>query len=316
MGETGIEVSEIGFGTWGIGGIQGGSVAYGVTDDSESRLALRLAFDSGITFYDTSDLYGCGHSEQLVGETFKEVRQKVVLATKGGFLDKSGTQDFAPQYIRRSLEESLRRLQTDYVDIYQLHSPPLGLLEGNDPLLTLLASFVKEGKVRVAGISVRSPEDGFAAVNQFGFKVVQVNFNMMDQRALSNGFFNLCEAKKIGLIARTPLFFGFLSGQYSANTSFGSGDHRGLRSPEQLEKWRQAYGLFAPMLKNGGEQTEAQKALRFCLSYPISTVIPGMLTREEVKENAASSVLGPLSSKDISELEKIYKTNEVFLEKF
>ena len=125
FGKSGLQISEIGFGSWGIGGAVQGALGYGPTNDKDSQLALRRAFELGINFYDTADLYGFGHSESLLGETFQKMREKVIFASKVGFLNPEGAQDFSVQHIEKSLHESLNRFQTDYIDLYQLHNPPL-----------------------------------------------------------------------------------------------------------------------------------------------------------------------------------------------
>src|SRR5262249_50971185 len=127
-------VSEIGFGTWGIGGTRNGAVAYGPTDDSDSVAALRRAFDRGGTFYDTAALYGHGHSERLLGRALGDVRSQIVIATKAGFLDAEGRQEFSAAHLELALGESLRRLNTSYVDLFQLHSPALAVLQ-EDPAI-------------------------------------------------------------------------------------------------------------------------------------------------------------------------------------
>ena len=131
FGNTGIEVSEIGFGAWGIGGTPSDTRAYGPTDDKLSRSALHRAFEKGVTFYDTSPLYGYGHSEKLIGDTFKKLRHEIVISSKVGFVNFKGEQNFSPEYIRNSLESSLRRLKTKYIDIFQLHDPNISLLQEN-----------------------------------------------------------------------------------------------------------------------------------------------------------------------------------------
>lgn len=315
LGKTGIVVSEIGFGAWGIGGTAKGSIAYGKTDDQESSLALRLAYDLGVTYYDTSDLYGFGHSECLIGATLRDVRDKIVIGTKVGFL-RTDAQNFSPKHIRNSLEKSLKRLKTDYIDLYQLHSPPMQCLKEDHQILSTLYSLVDEGKVRVIGISARSPDDALIAATEFGFKVLQVNFNLVDQRALTNGFFGFCEQNEVGIIARTPLCFGFLTGNYSEDTGFSSGDHRKLWSQEQIKKWDQARQLFLNDFKDMSVQDSTQLALRFCLSYsPISTVIPGILNRQHIKENTQASQFGVLSEQALAKIEKIYKENTFFVER-
>lgn len=316
LGDTGLQVSEIGFGAWGIGGVANGAIAYGPTDDRESKLALRRAYDLGVNFYDTSSLYGYGHSERLIGEVLKDVRDKVVIATKVGFLDSDGTQDFSPKHIRQSLEASLKRLQTDYVDLYQLHSPPIDTLEQDSSILSALRSLEKEGSVRAIGISVRSPDDGLVAINGFGLNCIQVNFNLVDQRALGNGLFDLCRKRGVGVVVRTPLCFGLLTGRYSPESRFGPGDHRSSWSCAQMARWASAGSLFASALTENGEQTPAQIALRFCLSYPtVSTVIPGMLTKKEVEENVLASELGEFSGDELRKFEQIYWENTFFVGK-
>jgi len=314
LGKTGLLVSEIGFGGWGIGGVQNNSLAYGPTDDQESSLALRYAYDSGITFYDTSDFYGYGHSEQLIGKSLKEVRKNIIIATKVGLLTPNGEQNFSPNYIRQTLDESLSRLQTDYVDLYQLHNPPLETLENDSQIMEVLQDLKEEGKIRAIGISVRSPNDGCMVAEHFGFESIQVNFNLVDRRALENGLLDLCARKDIGVIVRTPLCFGFLTGKYSKIDQFSEGDHRNFWSPEQRNKWNEAALFFATVMEEDEKQTLAQFALRFCLSYSqISTVIPGVLQQDHVSENIVASQLGALSEKTLDRLEGFYKENEFFL---
>lgn len=310
LGATGIQVSEIGFGAWGIGGSQNGDVAYGPADSNESLRALRRALELGITFYDTSDFYGYGHSEELIGQAFQEVRDQVVIATKVGLLDAAGTQDFSPDQIRRSINESLRRLRTDYIDLYQLHSPSLDTLADNTHLLPLLQSLQQEGKIRAYGISVRSPSDGLEAVTKYGFTCLQANFNMLDQRAEDNGLFQLSLAQNVGIIARTPLCFGFLTGKYSDSSTFHPLDHRLQWSSGQIKRWADAYNLFAPAIGKDQVQTQTQIALRFCLSYSaISTTIPGMLTRQHVEENVLASDFGPLLEGERQRFAEIYRSH-------
>ena len=313
LGATGLSVSEVGFGAWGIGGVGNGAVSYGPTDDEESKAALRRAFDLGVTFYDTADLYGYGHSESLIGGVLKDVRKQIVIASKVGHLGPYGPQDFSPDHIRRALEGSLRRLQTDYIDLYQLHNPPIEMLRQDERILGTLGDLQREGKVRVIGISVRSPEDGLAAVLEFGFRSIQVNFNMVDQRALENGLMDLFRTRGVGLVGRTPLCFGFLTGKYSAESQFGSDDHRSAWPAQQIALWADAGRLFSSVWP-GEACTHAQMALRFCLSYPaVSTVIPGMLSRLQVEENILASHAGPLGEHMRLQIERIYRENRFFI---
>jgi aryl-alcohol dehydrogenase-like predicted oxidoreductase len=318
LGKSGIRVSEIGFGTWGLGGNVNSAIAYGPVDDAESIRALHIAYDRGITFYDTADFYGFGHSESILGKALGKVRDSIVIASKVGLVDLSGKQDFSSLYMRESLETSLRRLNTDYIDLYQLHSPPLDTLSGQfEEIVSTLQSFKDNGKIKMYGVSLRKTEDGFRIVDGLGFKSVQVNLNMMDQRPINNGLIQLCMEQGVGFIARTPLSFGFLSGVANVSSEkFNTYDHRSKWSTEQIKRWNQARDLFMSVLEKYKPQTMAQVALRYCLSHSaVSTVIPGMMTAVEVEENAAASNYGPLDSSDIEKIAKIYMQNEFFLGK-
>ena len=308
LGKSGIKVSEIGFGTWGLGGTHKGAIGYGATDDRESKEALKAAFDSGVNFYDTSNLYGFGHSEELIGDVFRGLRDKIIIASKVGFVNFDAEQDFSVKHINASVEASLNRLKTDYIDLYQLHSPPVDLLREEPQILSAMQSLKREGKIRAVGISARSPAEGIIAADEFDIEAVQVNFNLIDQRVLENGLLDRCFRKGIGIIVRTPLSFGFLTGKYSASHKFEQGDHRGrFWDPEQIEEWTQAYKTFIEGIAQTQKATRAQIALRFCLSWPqVSTIIPGMLNKSQVNENVASSRMGELNPDDVESLLKRY----------
>jgi aryl-alcohol dehydrogenase-like predicted oxidoreductase len=311
LGNTGLSVSEIGFGAWGIGGLAEDASAYGPTDDAVSRRAVLAALDRGVNFFDTSPLYGYGHSEELLGSTLEGARDRVLFATKAGYLDFKGTQDFTPAGLRRSLEGSLKRLRTDYVDLFQLHDPPLEILERDDAIRDTLESLRQEGKIRAAGISARSPADGLAAVTRLGFRVLQVNFNLVDQRALDLGLLATCRELGAGVIARTPLCFGFLTGRYPAQQDYPEGDHRRHWKPEQIRLWAEAYRLFTGELAGDREPSHAQDALRYVLSFPgIACTIPGMLTEAHVAENIPASDLGPYPDQALERFREIYRQHE------
>jgi aryl-alcohol dehydrogenase-like predicted oxidoreductase len=310
LGSTGLEVSEIGYGTWGLGGN-----SYGPVDDNESKKTLKLAFEKGINFYDTSDLYGDGHSEELLSEVFKNTRDKVIVATKGGTLPHTGfymPQDFSPKHLKNALEGSLQRLKTDYIDLYQLHSPKIEDIENNESVIQLLEGFQKEGKIRAYGISVRSPDDGKIAIEKYHFPVVQVNFNMIDQRAIENGLFALAREREVGIIVRTPLVFGYLTGKLDGNEQFQGIDHRANWPKEQLQRWAKAPNLFS-FLYEGKDRTPAQTALRFCLEHDgVSTVIPGMMNINEVRENTEASDMSPLTDEEMERIRRIYQDHDFY----
>jgi len=314
LGATGIGVSDIGFGAWGIGGNAKGAVAYGPTVEDESQKALLRAVELGINFFDTSDLYGFGHSEEVLGRALRPVRSKVVIATKVGLLNAAGDQDFSAKHIERALDASLRRLQTDYVDLYQLHNPPLELLKADSGIVSALERLKASGRIRAFGLSLRAPDDGPAAVRDLGFECLQVNFNLLDQRAVENGLFELCSRRNVGVIVRTPLVFGFLTGRYSAGDDFDPSDHRRRWSPEQLERWAAAHHHFTALIDAKSGETPSQFALRFCLSFDcVSTAIPGMLRAEHVIENAAASELLRLPQPVCSRIAEIYREHRFFV---
>ena len=311
LGRTGLRVSEIGFGAWGIGGDAGGALAYGPADKGESLRALGAALERGINFYDTSDFYGHGRSEELIGEAFAGRRGEVVIASKAGLLEDGNKTDFSAAHLRRALEASLKRLRTDYVDLYQLHSPAPEALD--DEAVSTLELLQQEGKIRTYGLSARSPEEGKAALERFGFPALQVNFNLIDGRALDCGLFELAAREDVGIVARTPLSFGFLTGRYEAGGDFHEKDHRRGWSPEQLALWAKAPALFGKMVEKALHQTAAQFALRYCLSHAcVSSAIPGMLNPAQVEENAAAGDLPPLQEAELRQIAEICGSSNFF----
>jgi len=309
LGRSGLAVSEIGFGAWGIDGNKDGAVAYGPTNEAQSLDALAAALDSGINFFDTADLYGFGESERLLGIAFSGRRDRVVIASKSGMLDPAGRQDFAPAHIAASLEGSLKRLRSDYVDLYQLHGPSPEQLEG---ILEVMERLRRDGKARAIGISLRSPEEGERALALYPFDAVQVNFNLLDQRAIDTGLMERCKERGAGVIVRTPLCFGFLTGEYSPTQDFDATDHRSRWNLEQRRVWSSAYELFSGV--KGRSDTPAQFALRFCLSFDaVSSAIPGMLTRQHVEENAGAADGAVLAAADTNRIREIYRSHRFFV---
>jgi aryl-alcohol dehydrogenase-like predicted oxidoreductase len=304
LGRTGLTVSEVGFGTWGLGG-----TSYGPVDDGESRLALELAFDRGVTFYDTSDLYGDGHSEEVLGRVFATRRREILIATKVGMLPHTGfdmPQDFSAGRIAAGVEASLRRLGTDYIDLYQLHSPQMDLPNW-DEILGALERLRANGTIRAYGLSARSPSDAAMAVERYGVAVVQVNFNLIDHRATDDGLLALCAARGVGVIARTPLCFGFLSGRLTGEETFAAGDHRANWPREQLRRWASAPAVFRSVIQDD-RRTLVHLALQWCLSNPaVSTAIPGMLTRAEVEEDTAVTAFPPLTEAEVIAIRRAYR---------
>jgi aryl-alcohol dehydrogenase-like predicted oxidoreductase len=313
LGQTGLRVSEIGFGAWGIGGRTSGHTSYGDTDDRVSLAALERALACGITFYDTSSAYGDGHSEVLIGRAFARRRQHVVIATKAGYSSWNRAPDFSPSAVIASAEASLRRLQSDYIDLLQLHNPPVPALASPE-LRQAFDRLKTAGKIRAWGVSAKSPAEAIDAVSSFGAAVVQANFNMMDVRVVSGGLLDLVSKSGCGFVARTPLCFGFLSGMIDRQTSFSPGDHRLGWSRVQLDNWIDgAIELLAAVGATAGAEG-ARAALRFCLSFDaVSTVIPGILSPSEAEQNAAASARGPLSACAVSEVMAINARRQFFV---
>jgi aryl-alcohol dehydrogenase-like predicted oxidoreductase len=313
LGATGLKVSEIGFGAWGIGGRTVGATSYGDTDDRTSLAALDRALGQGITFYDTSSAYGDGHSEELIGRAFEGRRTQVVIATKAGYDSWTRPPDFSPAAVVASTERSLRRLRSDHIDLLQLHNPPPeALREG--ALREALGRLQAGGKIREWGVSAKSPVDALEALREFGAGVVQANFNMMDVRAESGGLFAEVVARGAGFIARTPLCFGFLTGTIRRDSVFPEGDHRNGWSREQLENWIDgAADLLEAVGARPGEEG-AHAALRFCLSFSaVSCVIPGILAPPEADANAAASKLGPLPEATVAKVLDINRRRRFFV---
>jgi aryl-alcohol dehydrogenase-like predicted oxidoreductase len=181
---------------------------------------------------------------------------------------------------------------------------------GNDELLGTLKAFQREGKIRTFGLSPRSPQDALQAVNQYPFDAIEVNFNLIDQRALEIGLFERANEGRTGVIVRTPLVFGFLSGRLTGNEEFPVIDHRANWPRVQLQRWAQAPERFAFLFQG---RTPVQAALRFCLEFgEVSTVIPGMMNCREVEEDLQASQIAPLSAEEMNRIQSIYQTHEFY----
>ena len=313
LGRTGLTVSEIGFGAWGIGGRTGGTTSYGDTDDRTSLEALARALDCGITFFDTSAAYGDGHSEALIGQAFAGRRNKVVIATKAGYDSWDRPPDFSADAVVASAERSLARLRSDYLDLLQLHNPTAEALR-DDRLHDALAKLQAAGKIRAWGLSAKSPVEAIEALTTFGAPVVQANFNMMDVRAIDSGLLAEAERRGAGFIGRTPLCFGFLSGTIGRDTVFPPGDHRLGWSRAQLDNWIAGAGDLLSAVGAAAGTPGVQAALRFCLAFPaVSTVIPGILAPEEADQNATASAAGPLAAAAVEEVLAINRRRQFFV---
>jgi aryl-alcohol dehydrogenase-like predicted oxidoreductase len=290
LGSTSLEVSEIGFGAWAIGGNQFGN-SYGPTDDEESLRAITAAVDLGCNFFDTADVYGHGHSEELLGRALKGRRQEVILATKGGsdFYHEPPRLNFTEAHLMYAVEQSLKRLGTDTIDLYQLHNPPFSVIESGrlfDPLEKLKA----QGKIRFYGISIHDPQEGLLAMKMGKPSTIQVVYNYL-RRDAAEELFPRAIAEGIGIIAREPLANGFLAAKYTKDSVFPVGD---IRHQWPSKYQAQLVSQVESYKKTMGESplTLAQTAIRFALAQPaVSTVIPGCKTIHQTEENFKTSDL-------------------------
>ncbi len=315
LGQTDLQVSEIGFGCWGIGGGTKALPSYGKIEEARAHETLQDAFRLGINFFDTADFYGEGKSEEILGRTFKNVREKVLYSTKAGFVKDATGKDFSLSHIEQSINGSLRRLETDSLDLFQLHDACLEDLE-EPGLMSSLFKKKDTGLMKALGVSTKSPEDALKIVERWTVDFIQVNFNLVDQRALDIGLLDVCAKKRIGVVVKTPLCFGFLSGRLSATASFPDDDHRSRWSKDQIKMWAEAPRLFLSDMNLGTERTVGQFALQFCLSHPaVTTVIPGHLTKAEVHENAKASQLGAMSTEEMEKVRRTYKDHQFFIKR-
>jgi len=284
LGRTGLSVSEIGFGAWAIGGNAFGN-SYGATDDAESARAIRRAFELGCNFFDTADVYGHGHSETLLGAALHDVRDQVFIATKAGgnFYNRDMRLDFTPGYLRFAVERSLERLRADYIDLLQLHNPPINLISARGTYEPL-EEMKREGLIRFYGVSVHPPEEGVAAVQATMPDTVQIVYNLA-RREAEDTFLPTAHAANVGVIAREPLANGFLAGRYNAASTWERGDIRS-RMPRPYVAQLSALGQRVLELAEQSGMTAAQLALKFVLDRPeIACAIVGMKTVHQVEEN-------------------------------
>ena len=291
FGKTDLQLSEIGFGAWAIGGnakVGNMPIGWGPVDDGVSENAIHAAIGAGINFFDTADFYGLGHSEKLLGKILKN-KADVFIATKVGHksVNDQIVLDYSKAYILQACDASLKRLQRSVIDYYQLHSARLSHLQAWE-CIEAMEILKQQGKIRYWGLSLNTfypePEAKFLMEKNMG-DGFQLVFNMINQRALP--IIKEASAKGYGIIARMPLQFGLLTGKFTASTTFAAEDHRSFRlTPSILEKSLQILETKISPLAAKKEIDMAALALSFILSIPeISTVIPGIRTPLHVKQN-------------------------------
>lgn len=304
LGKTGLRVSVVGLGTMVHAG------HFGPMKDSESLAAIETALELGVNFIDTSDAYGAGYGESLLGNALKGKRDKIVLATKGGNVmvgPNRGKRIFEPDYIRRVMDESLGRLQTDYIDLYQLHNPTVEVIE-RGAVWEVLERAKQAGKIRHYGVSINSMEEGSATVKDGRAETIQVEYNLLVQQP-AEAFFPAAQQANIGVIARVPLKRGILTGKLrqSDEQRFQGEDVRarsfkGEAFAEELGKAEQL-----KFLVHGPMRSLGQAAIAFCIAHPaVSVVIPGGRNAEQMRENAAAADI-ELSAADLEKIADLWR---------
>ena len=297
LGGSGLKVSEIGFGAWAIGGNAHGN-SYGPTDDKASIAAVRKALELGCNFFDTADVYGLGHSEKLLGQALKGERDSVIIATKvgGDFYHDPPRMNFNLDYLEFALAKSCERLGTDYVDLYQLHNPPIQLVR-NRRIFESLEKLKLSGRIRHYGISIHDPEEGFIAMREGEPAAVQVVFNVLRQEA-KNQLFKVAKENNVGIIAREPLANGFLSGKFKTDLTFPPGDIRHNFPRDYVRSL--TFASEQLRFLESKTRTLAQASLRFVLDHKeVSTTIPGAKTSEQTEENVKASDMASLTGEEM-----------------
>ncbi|MBN1578137.1 MAG: aldo/keto reductase [Chitinispirillaceae bacterium] len=308
FGDAGWKVSEVGLGTWQFGG------DWGAVSEEGARAVMKAAVDCGVTFFDTADVYGAGRSETLIGGFFDECSEKVYIATKMGRLE--GYPDgYSLDLFRRCVENSLKRLKREAIDLLQLHCIPQRYLESGEAF-DWLRVLRDEGKIRAFGASVETEGEAEICLEQSDLASLQVIFNIFRQKP-ADGLFKRAKRNGIALILRLPLASGLLAGKFSRETAFASSDHRTYnRNGEAFSAGETFSGLeFAFGLECVEEirrhvpagMDMAQFALRWILDHPeVSVVIPGATKVAQVQGNAAASDLPPLAKPVHTALRKLY----------
>ena len=312
LGGTGYQVSEVGFGSWALGS------EWGEVSEADAMGALHAALDAGVTFFDTADVYGDGRSEKYLARLRRErPREAFIVATKAGRrLPEQTVEGYSDANLRSWVERSLVNLETDSLDLLQLHCPPTGLYY-EPAVFEVLDRIVAEGKVRYYGVSVEKVEEALKAIEFPGVKTVQIIFNIFRQRP-AGLFFREAAARDIGVLARVPLASGLLTGKMTRETRFAPNDHRVFNREGQFFDRGETFsgvdfetGLdiveqLRPLVPEGA--TMAQFALRWILMFEaVSTVIPGAKNPDQARGNVAAADLAPLPPKTMAAIADLYE---------
>jgi aryl-alcohol dehydrogenase-like predicted oxidoreductase len=322
LGRSGIEVSEIGFGCWAIGGpftMGGRPDGWGEADDDQAMAAVRRALELGVTFFDTADVYGAGHSEQVLGLALAGHRDEVTIATKFGYTFDTAQravtgQDASPAYIRRACQASLRRLGTDRIDLYQLHLGDLPAAQAREVAGTLDA-LVADGMIRAYGWSTDDPQSAAGLAGGTHCAAIQHELNVL---ADAPAMLAVCDTFDLASIDRSPLAMGLITGKYGAASQLPADDVRAAQpwagyftGGRPAPQWLSRLDAVREVLAAGG-RTLAQGALCWLLARSPRTVpIPGIRTVRQAEQNAAALRLGPLSPAEMAEIGRLSGTDAV-----
>jgi aryl-alcohol dehydrogenase-like predicted oxidoreductase len=310
LGRTGWKVSEISFGAWAIGGF------WGHVSDEDAMKTLHKAIDSGVNFIDTADVYGDGRSERLIAQLKKDRKDEIVVATKAGRrLPKQTVEGYNRQNLTAWINDSLRNLEADALDLLQLHCPPTDAYY-HPEIFGMLDDLVKEGKIRYYGVSVERVEEALKAIEFPNVQSVQIIFNCFRQRP-AEVFFQQAKQKKVGILARVPLASGMLSGKLRPDSAFPADDHRNFnRHGEMFDVGETFSGVDYQLGLDAVEKIRqllppgvsmSQFALRWILMFDaVSCAIPGGKRPEQVADNCHASDLAPLSAETMAAIQGVY----------
>ena len=311
LGNTGMQVSAVSFGTWAIGG------SWGQPIPTRPCGACTRAMDAGVNFFDTADVYGDGRSEEMLGRATKGKEDEIYIATKFcRSLDIHDPATYSEPTVRRLCEGSLRRLGRERIDLYQIHCPPHEVLKRGD-VFEVLDKLKEEGKVRTYGVSVESVEEGLTALQWPGVQALQVIFNVFRQKPLEE-LFPKAYAQGVGILARLPLASGLLTGKFTPDTTFPEDDHRNFnRDGAAFNVGETFAGLpfakgvaLAEQLRwmAEGRRSMAAAAIRWILSFKeVSCAIPGFKTAAQVEENLSALEAPPFEPDELARAEQFYK---------
>jgi aryl-alcohol dehydrogenase-like predicted oxidoreductase len=310
LGRTGWKVSDISFGAWAIGG------AWGQVSDEESLAALNQAIDSGINFLDTADVYGNGRSHRLIAQLKKSRKEEIIVATKvGRRLPKQTVEGYSRENITSWIEDNLRDLDTETLDLVQLHCPSTDAYY-HPEIFGILDDLVHAGKIRFYGVSVERVEEALKAMEYPNLQSVQIIFNCFRQRP-ADLFFAQAKRKQVGILARVPLASGLLTGKFRADTKFDADDHRNFnRQGQRFDVGETFAGVDYEVALAAVEEIRAlvpagvsmsQFALRWILMFDaVTCAIPGGKRPSQVADNARASDLPPLTPETMAGIRKIY----------